>query len=95
MEPRWFATDLRVEDESKIEHTYWPSIQKYFGHDLYITLATNASFRWPTDDPNKERAGIVLQKGERRQLGEYLVGYFEPFGDPGKIMGAHLVILTQ
>jgi cytochrome c-type biogenesis protein CcmF len=94
MEPRWFATDLRVADESEIKHTFWPAIQKYFGHDLYITLADSASYRWPTDDPNKERAGIVLQKGERRQLGDYLVGYFEPFGEPGKIMGAHLVILT-
>jgi hypothetical protein len=94
LEPRWFAMDLRVADESEIKHTFWPDIQKYFGHDLYITLADDATFRWPTDDPDKARAGIVLQKGERRQLGEYLVGYFEPFGEPGKLMGAHLVILT-
>jgi cytochrome c-type biogenesis protein CcmF len=94
MEPLWFATDLRVADESEIKHTFWPAIQKYFGHDLYITLADSASFRWPTDDPNKERPGIVLQKGERRQLGNYTVGYFDSYGEPGKLMGAHLVILT-
>jgi cytochrome c-type biogenesis protein CcmF len=94
MEPRWFATDLRVTDESKIAHTFWPSIQKYFGHDLYISLANNGEFRWPTDDPNRARAGILLQKGERRQMGEYLVGYYQPYGQPGRMMGVHLVILT-
>ncbi len=94
MEPRWFATDLRVADESEIKHTFWPSIQKYMGHDLYITLADSASFRWPTDDPERKRPGIVLQKGERRKLGDYVVGYFDSFGEPGKMMGAHLVILT-
>ncbi len=94
MGPKWFATDLRVANEKEIKHTFWPAIQKYFGHDLYITLANDGEFRWPTDDPNKERAGIVLKEGERRKFGEYVVGYFEHFGDPGKTMGAHLVILT-
>jgi len=92
--PRWFANDLRVASEKEIKYMRWPAIQKYFGHDLYVSLASDAMYRWPTDDPEKQRPGIVLQKGERRQLGEYLVGYFEPFGTPGKVMGAHLVILT-
>ena len=94
MEPRWFATDLRVSDEADIKHTIWPAIQKYFGHDLYITLATDGDYRWPSDDPNKQRPGITLQKGERRQFGGYVVGYFDSFGEPGKLQGVALGILT-
>jgi cytochrome c-type biogenesis protein CcmF len=94
MSPRWFATDLRVRSEEDIKHTFWPAIQKYYGHDLYLSVGDNAAFRWPTDDPEKTRPGIILQQGERRKLGDYVVGYYEPFGEPGKLMGVHLVILV-
>ena len=93
VEPRWFATDLRVATEADVVHTIWPAIQKYFGHDLYVSLASSANYRWRTDDPKRERAGIVLQPGERRQLGEYIVAYYKPFGEPGKIMGADIIIV--
>lgn len=94
MSPRWFATDLRVPDESKLQYTIWPAIQKYFGHDLYVTLASSAQYHFQSDDPNSSDEFVTLKKGERRMIGGYLVGYFDTIGQPGKYMGAHLVIKT-
>lgn len=93
LEPKWFAKDLRVAREEDLEYMTWPSIQKYPGHDLYVAVANNATYRWRTDDPERKRAGIILQQGERRQIGDYFIVCGETFGEPQKIMGVHLYII--
>ena len=94
--PRWFAYNMNVPSESDLQRMRWPDITKYLGHDLYVGLANDPVYIFPgdPDDPSGKSETITFQPKERRKIGSYTVGYFEQFGEPGKVMGAHFVILT-
>ncbi len=93
--PRWFVWNLNAASEDKFERMRWPHIQKFVGHDLYVGFANDPAFQWPTDDPKRERPGLILQPKEKRQIGPYTIGYYESFGEPGRVMGAHIILATQ
>lgn len=92
--PRWFVYNLATlhfEDES--EAIRWPDIRRYLGHDLYVGLAANPEFVFiDADNPNM-RQHITLAPKQKVQFGPYTVGYFDHFGEPGKVMGVRLAIL--
>ncbi len=90
--PRWFVYDFKVQAEEDVKTMRWPAIQKYFGHDFYVGLPSDPVFVYRGDDPNSQSGGITLQPGEKRDLGPYILGYFQQFGEPGKFMGVHLVL---
>lgn len=102
VEPRWFVHNLNRATEEPmegsgargLERMRWPHIQKYWGHDLYVGLANDPAYAWPTDDPNGQRPGIVLKPKEKKQVGPYTIGYFDQYGEPGKVMGVIVGILT-
>jgi cytochrome c-type biogenesis protein CcmF len=101
VEPRWFVHNLNraveqpmAEGVRPLERMRWPHIQKFFGHDLYVGLANDPAYAWPTDDPHAERPGITLMPKEKKKIGPYTIGYYEQFGEPGKVMGAHIVLAT-
>ncbi|MCS6777035.1 MAG: cytochrome c-type biogenesis CcmF C-terminal domain-containing protein [Chloroherpetonaceae bacterium] len=102
VEPRWFAHNLNraveqpmAEGVRSLEFMRWPHIEKFAFHDFYVGLANDPAYAWPTDDPRGERPGIVLKPKEKRTIGPYTIGYYESFGEPGKLMGAHIVLATQ
>jgi cytochrome c-type biogenesis protein CcmF len=93
--PRWFVHNLHTaESEDQLERMRWPSITKYLGHDLYVSLANDAQYRWPTDDLNRERPGIVLRPKETRMLGSYKVTYLDSKIVPGTGMDVYLGVET-
>jgi cytochrome c-type biogenesis protein CcmF len=101
IEPRWFVHNLNraVEDPMAegvpaLERMRWPHIQKFLDHDLYIGFASDPAYAWPTDDPHGQRPGIQLKPKEKKKIGPYTIGYYEQFGEPGKVMGAHIVLAT-
>ncbi len=87
VEPRWFVHNLnRVDSEDKFERMIWPSITKYFGHDLYIGIAGN---------PELKLSSFSLPVGGSRPIGDYVVTYEGHVGEPGKYMGAKITIITK
>jgi cytochrome c-type biogenesis protein CcmF len=104
-EPRWFVHNLTraVEEPNrpveeggprKLERMRWPDIKKDWSHDLYVGLANDPAYAWPTDDPRGERPGITLKPKEKKKIGPYTIGYFEPISDPGKMFGAIIALAT-
>ncbi|MDE2126806.1 MAG: cytochrome c biogenesis protein CcsA [Armatimonadetes bacterium] len=94
IDPKWFVYNLDRANEQNLDRMRWPSIRKYLSHDLYVGFASDPEFEWPSDGINPNQPGITMKVGERRQLGDYMVGYYKSFGTPGKIMGARVIILT-
>ncbi len=94
VEPRWFVHNKhKAPTEDKFERMRWPHIDKYFGHDFYVGLANDPVFVFPTAKGEEE--GVTFQLKEKKRLGSYTVGYFEQFGEPGKLMGAHFVMVGE
>ncbi len=91
VEPRWFVHNKHRASEAEYKRMVWPHIQKEALHDLYVSLANEPRFLFQGEAPDSE--GTTFQLKEKKQLGPYMVGYFENFGEPGKYMGAHFVVL--
>src|SRR5579871_1152233 len=93
--PNWFVYNMHTaESAMDLQRMMWPSIQKDPGHDLYVSLAGDAQYEWPTDDPHQEEPGITLLPKEKRQIGPYTLGYFAPHMEPGKYMSVQLGLVT-
>lgn len=90
--PRWFAYNMNTAPEDQFERIRWPAIRKSFGHDLYVSFADDPQYEWPTDDPNRERAGIQMRPGEKRMLGDDEVWYYKPIVIPQQLFEAVLAI---
>ena len=86
VEPKWFVHNInRVQTEAQFENQIWPSITKYWGHDLYIGLAGY---------PEHHGGTVTVPLGGSRQVGNYTLTYEEQVGQPGKYMGAKVTITT-
>ena len=87
IEPRWFVHNMkRAESEEKLERMIWPSIVKYFGHDFYVGVAGNPELKIPS---------FTLPVGGSRAVGDYVVTYEGSVGEPGKFMGAKVIIANK
>ena len=93
LEPRWFITNLGKAYPWKLERIRWPAIDKYVGHDLYVGMASDAEYEWPFGGTYSGSMAFTLTPGQKVDVGGYRVGYYEPFGEPGQLMGARIVIL--
>lgn len=94
--PRWFVHNLNTApSEDRLERMRWPSIVKYFGHDLYVGLANDAVFLYPSDIDSLSEQGIRMKPKERRRIGPYMLGYFESVVKPQEYFAAHLALLTS
>ncbi|HZT42520.1 MAG TPA: cytochrome c-type biogenesis CcmF C-terminal domain-containing protein [Chthonomonadaceae bacterium] len=95
--PRWFVYNLHTaSSEQDLQRMSWPDIQKSVGHDLYVSLASDAQYEWPTDDPHQEQPGITLMPKEIRRLGsDYAIEYIGPKGEPGRYMAVQLGLATR
>ena len=93
--PRWFVYNMNTSPtEDKFQRMYWPSIEKYAGHDLYVSLANDPIYEWPSDDPTGNQQGIILKPKEKRKLGPYVLGYYNSQVDVGKDFFVQLALLT-
>ncbi len=89
--PRWFVHNRSRKDyEDEFERMRWPSIVKYAGHDLYVGLANDPGYAWPSGDGKEP--GYTLAYKEKRKIGPYMIGYYDTYGEPGRLMGARIVI---
>ena len=88
--PRWFVHNRDRATEDQFERMRWPSIVKYAGHDLYIGLASDPGYAWPSGDGKEP--GYTFDYKEKKKIGPYMVGYYDTYGEPGKLMGARIVI---
>jgi cytochrome c-type biogenesis protein CcmF len=94
VEPRWFVHNKHsAASEDKLERMRWPHIAKYGGHDLYVGLANDPVYVYPSE--KKDEEGITFQFKEKKRLGNLVIGYYDQYGEPGKLMGAHFVMATE
>ncbi len=91
VEPRWFVHNRHRAAESEYKRMVWPHIHKFPLHDLYVSLANEPRYVYQGEAAESE--GMTFELKEKKVLGPYTVGYFENFGEPGKFMGAHFVLV--
>lgn len=84
---KWFVHNISSADSEKdFERMRWPDIiKKSFGHDLYIGVAS---------DPGYKVHAVTLKPMEHRDIGPYSLMYVDQVGEPGKYMGANILIKT-
>ena len=89
--PRWFVHNKDRAEEDAFERMRWPSIVKYAGHDLYVGLANDPGYAWPTE--NGKEPGYTFQLKEKKRVGPYTIGYYDNFGEPGRLQGVRFLIV--
>jgi cytochrome c-type biogenesis protein CcmF len=91
VEPRWFVHNKSSAMEDKFERMRWPDIKHPVGHDLYVALANDPQYGWPTDDGKEP--GFTFQPKEKKRIGDYLVGYFDSVIQPQRAFQVQLAIV--
>lgn len=101
VEPRWFVYNKQFAQEKDFKPMMWPHIQKSLGHDLYVGIAAEPQYGWPSEDgilrlfPSEgdEQPGFTFQEKEKKTIGDYRVGYYEAAIQPQKAFQVRLVMV--